>query len=113
MTGTSLFQSVLKVTQTRMAVCMHVPPSIPPQMPYEDESDSIIKEQNLADGMNDSSVKCQKKKCAAESILYLYTKLEDEPKKNTEGNTDDIVAANVDVSYKLLPSTSNSHSCIN
>lgn len=55
----------------------------------------------------------KKKKCAAESILYLYTKLEDEPKKNTEGNTDDIVAANVDVSYKLLPSTSNSHSCIN
>uniref|UniRef100_A0A0A8YR24 Uncharacterized protein n=1 Tax=Arundo donax TaxID=35708 RepID=A0A0A8YR24_ARUDO len=39
----------------------------------------------------------------------LYAKLEVKPKKGTKGNTDYVITADVHISYKLLPSTSNSH----
>lgn len=39
-----MFQSVLMVTQSRMAVCMHVPPIIPPQMPCGDAFNSVRKQ---------------------------------------------------------------------
>jgi hypothetical protein len=39
--ATSLFQSVLKVTHNKMAVCMQVPPIIPPQIPCQDTSNVL------------------------------------------------------------------------
>ena len=47
--ATSLFQSVLKVTHSKMAVCMQVPPIIPPQIPCQDTS-NVFTVDNLERG---------------------------------------------------------------
>ena len=49
--ATSLFQSVLKVTHSKMAVCMQVPPIIPPQIPCQDTNSGFTVD-NLERGRN-------------------------------------------------------------
>ena len=104
---TSLSQSVLKVTHSRITVCIRVPPIIPLHRP-------CIQCHPLCYILsNNAQIDKGKVKIRSHARRpYRCAKVEVESEEAAKGDANDVVAADVDVGDERLPSAAHGHPCL-